>query len=156
LRPEPYAFPGLPPESFLGRPALPAASLPDRFGNALIDAWLALRGRPPGRLEPVERLCYIGTRGMRAREFRPPPARRAAPPRPGEIDALTRLANDLLNVRLGLAGDRHGGDDRDALEDILRVGSSAGGARAKAVLAWNPDTGEFRSGQVRAGEGFGD
>ena len=156
LRPEPYAFPGLPRESFLGLPGLLADSLPDRFGNALIDAWLALRGRPPGSLDPVERLCYIGTRGMGALEFRPTLARGAAASRTVEIDALTRLANDVLNDRLGLAGDLHGGDDRDALEDILRVGTSAGGARAKAVLAWNPDTGEFRSGQVRAGEGFGD
>jgi len=156
LRAEPYAFSSLPRESFLGLPGLLADSLPDRFGNALIDAWLASRGRPPGSLDPVERLCYIGTRGMGALEFRPTLARGAAATRTVEIDALARLADAVLNDRLGLAGELRGGDDHDALEDILRVGTSAGGARAKAVLAWNPETGEFRSGQVRAGEGFGD
>ncbi len=155
LGPDPYEFPGLPREAFLGLPGLLADSLPDRFGNALIDAWLAARGRPAGGLDPVERLCYIGTRGMGALEFRPLLSGLATRSRTVQIDALTRLANDVLNDRLGLSGELRGGDDHEALEDILRVGTSAGGARAKAVLAWNPDTGEFRSGQVRAGEGFG-
>ena len=155
LRADPYEFPALPREAFLGLPGLLADSLPDRFGTALIDAWLAAQGRGAGSLDPVERLCYIGSRGMGALEFRPMLAGVGTRSRTVEVDALTRLANDVLNNRLGLSGRLQGGDDHEALEDILRVGTSAGGARAKAVLAWNPDTGEFRSGQVRAGEGFG-
>ena len=155
LRREPYEFPGLPKEAFHGLPGLLADSLPDKFGNAVIDTWLAAQGRAAGSFNPVERLCYIGTRGMGALEFHPVLSRGANRSRKVGIDALARLAGDVLNRRQQLAGALHGRDDHDALEDILRVGSSAGGARAKAVLAWNPRTGEFRSGQVQAGEGFG-
>ncbi len=154
LAPEPYEFPGLPGEAFKGLPGLLADSLPDRFGHALIDAWLVARGRSAGSFNPVERLCYIGTRGMGALEFHPSLSRGAGRSRKVGIDALVRLANDVLDHRQQLAGHLQGEDDHEALEDILRVGTSAGGARAKAVLAWNEETGEFRSGQVKAGEGF--
>ncbi|WP_394005063.1 type II toxin-antitoxin system HipA family toxin [Luteimonas sp. WGS1318] len=154
LREEPYEFPGLPREAFKGLPGMLADALPDKFGNALIDAWLVAQGRAAGRFNPVERLCYIGTRGMGALEFHPMLAGVAGRSRPVDIDALTRLANDVLNHRGQLAGVLGGEDDQEALEDILRVGTSAGGARAKAILAWNPQSGEFRSGQVKAGEGF--
>ncbi|OYU70412.1 MAG: toxin HipA [Alphaproteobacteria bacterium PA2] len=152
--PDPYEFPGLPREAFKGLPGLLADSLPDRFGNALIDAWLALQGRSAGSFNPVERLCYIGTRGMGALEFHPTILREPRKSRRLEIDALTRLANDVLNSRTNLTGVLKGEDDHEALQEILRVGTSAGGARAKAILAWNEQTGEFRSGQVAAGEGF--
>ncbi|NZA25405.1 type II toxin-antitoxin system HipA family toxin [Luteimonas sp. SJ-92] len=155
LAPEPYEFPALPRDAFTGLPGLLADSLPDKFGNALIDAWLVAQGRSAGSFSPVERLCYIGTRGMGALEFHPALARGASRSRKVEIDALARLANDVLNHRQRLAGMLRGEGDHEALEDILRVGTSAGGARAKAVLAWNAQTGEFRSGQVNAGEGFG-
>ncbi|MBB6599061.1 type II toxin-antitoxin system HipA family toxin [Luteimonas sp. MC1825] len=151
---EPFEFPGLPREAFKGLPGMLADALPDRFGNALIDAWLAAQGRAPGSFNPVERLCYIGSRGMGALEFHPSLSGLPRQSRAVEIDALTRLANDVLNQRGQLAGALMGDDDRGDLEDILRVGTSAGGARAKAVLAWNEQTGEFRSGQVKAGEGF--
>ena len=151
---DPYEFPGLPREAFKGLPGLLADSLPDKFGNALIDAWLVTQGRAASSFNPVERLCYIGTRGMGALEFHPSLGAGARRSRKVEIDALTRLANDVLSHRERLAGALHGEDAREALEDILRVGTSAGGARAKAVLAWNEKTGEFRSGQVKAGEGF--
>ncbi|TWT17280.1 type II toxin-antitoxin system HipA family toxin [Luteimonas marina] len=154
LAPEPYEFPGLPGEAFKGLPGMLADSLPDKFGHALIDAWLVAQGRSAGSFNPVERLCYIGTRGMGALEFHPSLSRGAGRSRKVEIDALVRLANDVLDHRQQLAGHLQGGDDHEALEDILRVGTSAGGARAKAVLAWNEETGEFRSGQVKAGEGF--
>lgn len=154
LDPDPYEFPGLPREAFKGLPGMLADSLPDKFGNALIDAWLAAQGRPAGSFDPVERLCYIGTRGMGALEFHPALSNGTRRSRKVEIDALTKLANDVLNHRERLAGVLRGNDDREALEDILRVGTSAGGARAKAILAWNAQTGEFRSGQVKAGEGF--
>lgn len=151
---DPYEFPGLPREPFKGLPGLLADSLPDKFGNALIDAWLVTQGRSVSSFNPVERLCYIGARGMGALEFHPTLGAGSRRSRKVEIDALTRLANDVLGHREQLAGVLHGEDDRGALEDILRVGTSAGGARAKAVLAWNEQTGEFRSGQVKAGEGF--
>ncbi|MGY0611546.1 type II toxin-antitoxin system HipA family toxin [Luteimonas sp. A501] len=152
--PAPFEFPGLPRDAFKGLPGMLADSLPDKFGNALIDAWLVAQGRPAESFNPVERLCYIGTRGMGALEFHPSLSGSPRQSRRVEIDALTRLANDVLNQREQLAGVLMGEDDRRELEDILRVGTSAGGARAKAVLAWNPQTGEFRSGQVKAGEGF--
>ncbi|KTW16867.1 type II toxin-antitoxin system HipA family toxin [Sphingomonas sanguinis] len=152
--PDPYEFPGLPRDAFKGLPGMLADSLPDKFGNALIDTWLAAQGRPASSFNPVERLCYIGTRGMGALEFHPTILKAARTSRHLEIDALTKLANDVLNNRERLTGVLKGDDDRETLEEILRVGTSAGGARAKAILAWNRDTGEFRSGQVKAGEGF--
>ena len=150
----PYEFPGLPRPAFKGLPGLLADSLPDKFGNTLIDAWLVAQGRTADSFNPVERLCYIGTRGMGALEFHPAILKGTRKAKPVEIDALTRLANQVLNNRTNPAGVLGGDDDRETLQEILRVGTSAGGARAKAILAWNAATGEFRSGQVKAGEGF--
>ncbi len=149
-----FEFSSLAKETFKGLPGLLADSLPDKFGNALIDAWLATQGRAPDSLNPVERLCYIGTRGMGALEFKPTIAGAPTAKRNLQVDRLVRLANKVLNARESLRGEFTGGDDADAIQDILRVGTSAGGARAKAILAWNEDTGEFRSGQVDLGEGF--
>jgi serine/threonine-protein kinase HipA len=154
LSTEPYAFPGLPRDAFKGLPGMLADSLPDKFGNALIDAWLAQQSRSAASFNPVERLCYIGTRGMGALEFHPAVADGQKGARPVEIDALVTLANRVLNNRQQLSGALTGNDDHEALQDILRVGTSAGGARAKALLAWNRESGAFRSGQVKAGEGF--
>ncbi len=149
-----YSFPGLPKESFRGLPGLLADSLPDRFGNALIDAWLSAQGRTPESFNPVERLCYTGARGMGALEFEPAigPAREGNDPL--DIDALVRLAGEVLTRRTDLAASFDRSNRAAAMRDILRVGTSAGGARAKAVIAWNPATNEVRSGQVEAGEGF--
>jgi serine/threonine-protein kinase HipA len=149
-----YVFPELPARTFHGLPGLLADSLPDRFGNTLIDAWLATQGRTPESFNAVERLCYIGTRGMGALEFAP-----AIGPRPRlankiEIDALVKLASDVLSHRKNLKATFASGRRKNALRDILRVGTSAGGARAKAVIAWNRLTNEVRSGQVEAGPGF--
>jgi len=149
-----YTFPELPRESFHGLPGLLADSLPDRFGNALIDAWLASQGRSPASFGPVERLCYVGTRGMGALEFEPATG---PDPRDGdriEVDALVRLAGEVLTARRDMRGSFDGGERRGALADILRVGTSAGGARAKAVIAWNPQTNEVRSGQVDGTNGY--
>ena len=154
LRLAPYSFPELPRDAFKGLPGLLADSLPDKYGNALIDAWLVRHGRSADSFNPVERLCYIGTRGMGALEFHPTILHAEHRSRRIEIEALVDLANDVLNARADLNGVLDGNDDRDALEEILRVGTSAGGARAKAVLAWNSETGEFRSGQVPAEKGF--
>ena len=150
----PYEFPELARETFRGLPGLLADSLPDKFGNALIDAWLASHGREPASFNPVERLCYIGTRGMGALEFEPAVPRNPDRRKRVEIDALVALANRVLDERVGLAGKLTGEDDAGVIEDILRVGTSAGGARAKAILAFNEATGEFRSGQLPADRGF--
>ena len=154
LRRSPFEFPSLARNTFKGLPGLLADSLPDKFGNAVIDAWLASEGRTATSFHPVERLCYIGTRGMGALEFEP--ATLGPPNSTNAIDVenLVRLANQILDHRAGHGGVFTGNDDRELMEDILRVGTSAGGARAKAILAWNPATGEFRSGQIDAGTGF--
>jgi serine/threonine-protein kinase HipA len=150
-----YAFPDLPRESFHGLPGLLADSLPDRFGNALIDAWLASEGRTPAGFGPVERLCYVGARGMGALEFEPATGPEADNAARIEVDALVRLASDVLTERRGVAGSFEKAHRRDSLTDILRVGTSAGGARAKAIIAWNPETNEVRSGQIDGLPGFG-
>jgi serine/threonine-protein kinase HipA len=150
-----YRFPSLAEVSFHGLPGLLADSLPDRFGNALIDAWLATQGRTPESFTAIERLCYIGMRGMGALEFAPVMGPRQRASAKVRIEALVELASEVLTHRNSLQvsfapGRRHAG-----LEELLRVGTSAGGARAKAVIAWNPQTNEVRSGQVKAPPGFG-
>lgn len=149
-----YAFPELPRNTFRGLPGLLADSLPDRFGNALIDVWLATQGRIPESFNAVERLCYTGTRGMGALEFAPVLGPRPRTATRIEIDALVKLASEVLTHRGGLKWDFTGSARGKALNDILRVGTSAAGARAKAVIAWNRQTNEVRSGQIAAGPGF--
>lgn len=154
LRTEPYVFPQLPLETFHGLPGLLADSLPDRYGTELVNAWLAGEGRTPDSINVVERLCYQGTRAMGALEFRPAVDRGLEQSVPIEIASLVSLASDVLNDRQALRTRLEAGDEARALREILAVGTSAGGARAKAVIAWNPQTGEVRSGQVDAGAGF--
>jgi len=149
-----YSFPSLRPETFHGLPGLLADSLPDRFGNALIDAWLARSGRLPESFNAVERLCYTGSRGMGALEYAPAIRSGLAGTSLVEVGRLVELASEILTHRDNLHGWFNDGGRDTALRDILRVGTSAGGARAKAVIAWNPQTGEVRSGQVKAGSGF--
>lgn len=154
LRREAYTFPGLPRPTFRGLPGLLADSLPDRFGNALIDAWLATQGRTPGSFSAIERLCYTGTRGMGALEYFPVLGPRPRQATPIDVAALVTLASEVLTHQHNLAG-RFSRESRSrALTDILKVGTSAGGARAKAVVAWNRQTDEIRSGQLPAGPGF--
>jgi serine/threonine-protein kinase HipA len=149
-----YAFPSLPRESFHGLPGMLADSLPDRFGNALIDAWLATQGRTPSSFDAVERLCYTGTRGMGALEFEPAIGPSRSTSREVHVDKLVELASEVLGHRDDLQASFADESKEEALRDILRVGTSAGGARAKAVIAWNPKTNEVRSGQVNAGDDF--
>ncbi len=149
-----YQFPELPPRSFHGMPGLIADSLPDKYGQRLINVWLAQTGRRPEDFNAVDRLCYTGRRGMGALEFEP----YKRPDMPGdkllEIEDLTKLASmafaskETLDIKLTEAG------GEDALLDILSVGTSAGGARAKAVIAFNPQTKQVRSGQIDASKGF--
>ena len=145
-----YSFPALARESFHGLPGLLADSLPDKFGNAVIDAWLDSQGRPRGSMNAVERLCYTGVRGMGALEFQPTIGPEPAKSDDLDLDQLTKLAQDVLNSRKGIRISQ----DEEAMAQIIRVGSSAGGARAKALIAWNEQTGDIRSGQVNAGEGY--
>jgi serine/threonine-protein kinase HipA len=139
--------------AFKGLPGLLADSLPDKYGNALINTWLARQGRPSDSLNPVEMLCFIGKRGMGALEFEP-----AIPKGPDtstkvEIGSLVKIANDILSGREDFTANLSGNEEK-ALLDILKIGTSAGGARAKAVVAFNPATMEVRSGQVGAPKGF--
>jgi len=149
-----YRFPELSRKTFYGLPGLLADSLPDKFGHALIDAWLATQGRQPDSFNVIERLCYTAEGGMGALEYAPgigPKARQASRI---QIDKLVELAGEILTHRNTLQASFANESREQVLADILRVGTSAGGARAKAVIAWNPETHEVRSGQVAAGEGF--
>ena len=146
-----FSFSNLPRETFKGLPGLLADSLPDKFGNLLIDQWLAQQGRRPESFDPVERLCYLGNRAMGGLEFEPTLLADSAPEKLN-LDALVQLANDALASRESLHANFS--QSAEALATILRVGTSAGGARAKAVIAWNPQTHEIRSGQLRPDPGF--
>jgi serine/threonine-protein kinase HipA len=154
LRVQPYAFPGLPFRSFKGLPGMLADSLPDRYGNTLIDAWLARQGREPGSANAIERLCYMGTRGTGALEFAPAKGPDLTGDEEIEIGELVELASKVLSGRDGFATSLDSGNEERGLLEILSVGMSAGGARAKAVIAWNAKTNEVRSGQVDAPPGF--
>jgi serine/threonine-protein kinase HipA len=148
LRANPYTFPTLNPESFHGLPGLLSDSLPDRYGHALIDAWLAGQGRAPESFNSVERLCYIGRRGMGALEFAPSVGPAPAPGHDLHVAELVGLASEVLSRRQELVASLAEGHQEQAMRDILSVGTSAGGARAKAVIAWNPLTEIVRSGQL--------
>ena len=149
-----YQFPDLHPRSFHGMPGLIADSLPDKYGQRLIDVWLAQTGRKPAEFNAVDRLCYTGTRGMGALEFEP-----SAGPDKDEgkllaIEDLTELASMAFASKQALDAKLTEADGKQALLDILKVGTSAGGARAKAVIAFNPETKQVRSGQLHLPAGF--
>jgi len=154
LRAEPYSFPGLAVATFRGLPGLLADSLPDRYGQALIDAWLAGQGRAPDSFNAVERLCYVGRRGMGALEFRPSRGPRPTTDHDLHVAALVELASEVLARRERLVASLAEGEREQAMRDILSVGTSAGGARAKAVIAFNPSTLAVRSGQLDLEPGF--
>ena len=154
LRRRPYAFPELSRLSFHGLPGLLADSLPDKFGDALINAWLAEQGRSPGDFSAIDRLCYIGMRAMGALEFFPAKGPRSTQSKALSLDALVELASLVLTKRSEFVASFHDDDRAQAVKDILLVGTSAGGARAKALIAYNPATGAVRSGQVSVEPGF--
>lgn len=144
-----YSFPELGRDAFQGLPGMLADSLPDRWGTAVFNRWLATQGRPRDSYTPVERLLYVGKRGMGALEYRP--ATRGL----GRSEVVTAgeladLAASVLSAHKGMSAEL----DDDGLDTLLQVGTSAGGVRAKAVIAWNPVTDEMRSGQVAAPAGF--
>jgi len=142
-----FNFPGLPFDTFRGLPGLLADALPDQFGNSIIDAWLARQGRTAESFSPVERLCYTGRRAMGALEFEPVVESNLAESVPVEVGELVVLARTMLDDRAGLHANLEA-DASDALLDIIRVGTSAGGGRPKAVIAVNDATGKVCSGQV--------
>ncbi len=149
-----YQFPDLHPRSFHGLPGLLADSLPDKFGNRLIDIWLAQTGRERREFNAVDRLCYTGRRGMGALEFEPSLGVELAQDKQVEVQELIKLASMAFAEKETLDADLSKGGDDGGLLDILSVGTSAGGARAKAVIAFNPETGEARSGQLDLPAGF--
>ena len=145
-----YSFPELSSQTFLGMPGLLADALPDRFGRALLDQWLAMNNRI--QANPVERLCYQGKRCMGALEFAPAQNRGFDEISVIEVASLVKVASNVLHDRAILQTNM--GQPTEALMDILRVGTSAGGQRAKAVIAYNDETQEVRSGQLDAPKGF--
>jgi serine/threonine-protein kinase HipA len=148
-----FEFPDLPVRSFHGLPGLVAASLPDKFGNKVIAAWLREQGKRPEDLNAVDRLCYAGRRGMGALEYKPALLSKEDVSERLTVDALSELADRVLKMREDAQASLVPG--MNEYTSILRVGSSAGGARAKALIGWNEATGEVRSGQVALPEGFG-
>jgi serine/threonine-protein kinase HipA len=139
--------------AFKGLPGLLADSLPDKYGNALINTWLTRRGRPSDSMNPVETLCFIGNRGMGALEFEPAVPGMSDSSTKIEIDDLVKIANDILSGRQDFRADLSANEEKTLL-DILKISTSTGGARAKALIAFNPITKEVRSGQGLAPKGF--
>jgi serine/threonine-protein kinase HipA len=154
LREQPYRFPGLPEDAFSGLPGLLADSLPDRWGRALVNAWLASQGREESSFDVVQRLCYVGTRGVGALEFQPSHEPTVTAGADLRLAALVRLASEVLAEREGFVAELSEHPDEEAMKAILAIGSSAGGARPKAFIAYNDATGQVRSGQVEVGDGF--
>ncbi len=149
-----YSFPDISKPTFHGLPGLVADSLPDKFGNALIDAWLVRNGRNQGSFSSVERLCYTGKRGMGALEYEPAAGPKSTESERIEVAGMVELASKILTERTSIQQSIAPDVAEHSLRHILRVGTSAGGARAKAVIAWNRETEEVRSGQVKAPDGF--
>ena len=149
-----YRFPELQTRSFHGMPGLLADSLPDKYGQRLINIWLAQTGRRPEDFNAVDRLCYTGQRGMGALEFEPSRKPEFGADKSLEIENLTELASMAFADKEALDARFTEADGDNALLDILSVGTSAGGARAKAVIAFDPSTGNVRSGQLDLPAGF--
>ncbi|MDL2323340.1 type II toxin-antitoxin system HipA family toxin [Bacteroidales bacterium OttesenSCG-928-A17] len=140
-------------DTFNGLPGLLADTLPDRYGNELINLWLAQQGRPENSMNPVEMLCFIGKRGMGALEFEPVIEKQNINTFSIEVDSLVEIAGKMLSQKEAFVTNLDS-DEEKAVREILKIGTSAGGARPKAVVAYNEKTGEIRSGQTRAPEGF--
>lgn len=152
-----FSFAGESKETFKGLPGLLADSLPDKFGNTLIDTWLAKNGRSINEFSPVERLCYIGTRGLGAIEYIPAISDlKKENDKDIVLSEMVDLASKILRDRESVQeklGDNEE-EAEDAMKKLLVIGSSAGGARAKCLIAYNENTGEIRSGQVKNPNGF--
>lgn len=145
---DPYIFTDLPPETYKRLPAMLSDSLPDDFGNALIDRWMAEKGIDKASVTPLDRLAYMDNRAMGALQFKPSKGPRH---KPFAIDMSELVREARRAVEGSVEDDAHA---NAALRAIIAVGTSAGGARAKAVIAWNPENNEIRAGQLDAPEGF--
>ena len=154
-----YSFPELrkgrngTENAFNGLPGLLSDALPDKYGNKLINAWLSRHGRAENSMNPVEKLCFIGTRGMGALEFEPSQIKTGIRSFTLELDSLIEVAKKILNEREAFLTNLDK-DEEKAMMDILKIGTSAGGARPKAIIAYNPKTGEVKSGQGNVPKGF--
>ena len=154
-----YTFPELKPsragdpDTFYGMPGMLADALPDKYGNQLINTWLASHGRPENDMNPVEKLCFIGTRGIGALEFEPAQLKANKNTFKVEIDSLVVIAQKMLAKREAFETNLNEAEER-AMKEILRIGTSAGGVRPKAVITYNEKTDEVRSGQTKAPQGF--
>jgi serine/threonine-protein kinase HipA len=140
-------------DTFKGLPGLLADALPDKYGNQLINLWLAQQGRPIDSMNPVEKLCFIGSRGMGAMEFEPAVLKESKRAFSIEIDSLVSIAQKMLDKREAFSTNLKK-DEEQAVLEILKIGTSAGGARPKALIAWNEKTGAVKSGQTKAPNGF--
>jgi serine/threonine-protein kinase HipA len=154
-----YSFPELrkgrneTEDTFKGLPGMLSDVLPDKYGNKLINIWLAQQGRPENSMNPVETLCFIGTRGMGALEFEPAQIKSGVESFSLEMDSLVEVAKRMLHEREAFLTHLNK-DEEKAMMEILKLGTSAGGARPKAIIAYNPKTGEVRSGQGNVPKGF--
>ena len=149
-----FSFPELKNiKTFKGLPGLLADVLPDDYGNQLINNWLAQNGRPENSMNPVEMLCFIGTRGMGALEFEPSQFKANKRAFDIEVDSLVNISQKMLQKREGFETNLNK-DEQQAMIDILKIGTSAGGARPKAIIAYNEKTGLVKSGQTNAPKGF--
>jgi serine/threonine-protein kinase HipA len=154
-----YSFPELrkgrndSEDTFKGLPGLLADALPDKYGNRLINIWLAQQGRPDNSMNPVEKLCFIGKRGMGALEFEPAQIRTNKSTFSIELNSLVDVAKKMLTQRENFLTHINKKEEK-AMQDILKIGTSAGGARPKAVIAYNPKTQNIRSGQGNVPKGF--
>ncbi len=146
---KPHIFTDLPEATYKRLPAMLADALPDDFGNALIDRYMADKGIPKSKISAIDRLAYMGNRSMGALEFKPTRGPKTRKPTALEIGSLVDEARKAVSG--SLESDDHA---KAALRSIIEVGTSAGGARAKAVIAWNASTQEIRSGQLEAPDGF--
>ena len=146
-----YEFPALTGEPFYGMPGLVADSLPDKFGNAVIEQWLMSLGKSLSDFTAIDRLCYTGKRGMGALEYVPASTDIKDIDENINVQEMVKFASDVLADREGISLKA---EDNLTYSQLVQVGSSAGGARAKAIIAWNEETNEVRSGQVQLGTGY--
>lgn len=144
-----YTFPALPEHTFHGLPGLVADSLPDKFGNIVINRYLESQGRTADSLSVIEKLCYTGKRGMGAIEYEPSQELTSVN-KTVNLDALTKLASEILSEKEQI----HIEKNDSLMAQLMECSSSVGGARAKTLIAWNPKTNDIRSGQIDAGKGY--
>jgi len=150
-----FQFPHLNPETYKGLPAVFADTLPDDFGNAVINAWLARNGRDVHSFSALERLLYTGKRGMGALEFAPAISAAETKNEQLELNSLVEMAQQIIDQRSKLITDVMPEETNNAaMSALFQVGTSAGGARAKALIAINKDRTQLRSGQTDAPVGF--